>query len=104
MVVYTLFFPGFSGAGAKTQHCKSVQIPHLGSLPSLVIGKRGLLEKGSFQESPCLEILEHSEILEILRGSHSVESKGESDHLPEILEKLEILEILEIPPVKRPLS
>ena len=62
-------------------------------------GKRGLLEKGSFQKSPnFLEILENLEILEKLQ---TVENKGDSDHFLEILENLEILEI---PLVKRPLS
>ena len=55
-------------------------------------GKRGLLEKGSFQRSP------------FSRDAQTLENTGESDHFLEILENLEILEILEIPPVKRPLS
>ena len=65
-------------------------------------GKRGLLEKGSFQKSPILEILENLEILEILENPRTVENKGESDHFLEIQENLEILEILENPPVKDP--
>ena len=64
-----------------------------------VFWKRGLFRKVHF-----LEILENSEILEILEDPQTVENKGESDHFLEILENLEILEILEIPPVKRPLS
>ena len=62
--------------------------------PFFWFGKRGLLEKGSFQKSPFLEILE------ILENPQSVENKGESDHFLEALENLEILEILEISPVK----
>ena len=72
---------------------------------SLGFGKRGLLEKGSFQKSPnFLEILENLEILEFLENPQTVEKKGDADHFLEILENLEILEILEISPVKRPLS
>ena len=70
----------------------------------LGIGKRGLLEKGSFQKSPFSRDLENLEILEILENPQNVENKGESDRFLDILENLEILEILEIPPVKRPLS
>ena len=44
------------------------------------IGKRGLLEKGSFQENPFLEILETLEILELLENAQTVGIKGESDH------------------------
>ena len=50
-------------------------------------GKRGLLEKGSFQESP-------------FENPQTLKNKGESDHFLEILENLETLEILEISPVK----
>ena len=39
-------------------------------------GKRGLLEKGSFQKSPFLEMLENLEILEFLENSQTVEKKG----------------------------
>ena len=60
--------------------------------------KRGLFRKVHF-----LEILENSEILEILENPQTAENKGDSDHFLEILENLEMLEILEIPPVKRPL-
>ena len=68
-------------------------------------GKRGLLEKGSFQKSPfSRDSREFREILEILENPQTVENKGESDLFLEILENIEILEILEIPPVKRPLS
>ena len=66
--------------------------------------KGGLLEKGSFQRSPFLDILENLEILEFLENRQTVEKKGENDHFLEILENLEILEIVEIPPMKRPLS
>ena len=62
-------------------------------------GKRGLLEKGSFQKSPFSRVLENLEILESLQIA---ENKGESDYLLQKLENLEILEILEIPPTKRP--
>ena len=68
------------------------------------VRKNGLLEKGSFQKSNFLEILENLEILEILENPQTVENKEECDHFLEILEKLEILEIREIPPAKRPLS
>ena len=57
-------------------------------------GKRGLLEKGSFQKSPFLEILENLEILEILENPHTLENKGKSGENLEIPENLEILEIL----------
>ena len=67
-------------------------------------GKKGLLEKGSFQKSPFSRDLENPEILEILENPQTVENLGEADHFPEILETLEILEILEISAVKRPLS
>ena len=62
------------------------------------------MEKGSFQKSPFLEILENLEILEFLENSLTVEKKGDSDHFLEILQILENLEILEISPAKRPLS
>ena len=65
-------------------------------------GKRGLWKKGSFQQSPFLEILEKKEILEIFESPRTLKNKGESDHFQEILENLEILEFLEIPSVKRP--
>ena len=67
-------------------------------------GKRGLLEKGSFQKSPFSRDSRELEIFEILENPQTVENKGESDHFLEILENSEILEILEIPPAKRPLS
>ena len=63
-------------------------------------GKRGLLEKGSFQKSPFSR--DSRECRASCREPQTVENKGESDI--EILENLEILEILEISPVKRPLS
>ena len=44
--------------------------------------KRGLLERGSYQKSPFLKILENSEILE---NPQTVENKGGSDHFLEIL-------------------
>ena len=69
------------------------------------VGKRCLLEKGSFQKSPFLELLENLEIPEILENPQTVENQGEADHFLEILghlEILEILEILEMPLVKRP--
>ena len=59
------------------------------------------MEKGSFQKSPFLEILEKEEILE---NPQTVERKGESDHFLCTLEILENPEVLEISPVKRPLS
>ena len=61
-----------------------------------VFWKRGLFRKVHF-----LEILE---ILVFLEKSPTVEKKGDSDHVLEILENLEILETLEISLVKRPLS
>ena len=73
-------------------------------VPFIGFGKRGLLEKGSFQKVHLLEIPENLEILEILENPQTVERKGECDHVLEILENLEILDILEIPAVKRPLS
>ena len=45
----------------------------------LGFGKRGVLEKGSFQKSPCLEILESFEILAILENPQTLENTGESD-------------------------
>ena len=67
-------------------------------------GKGVFWKRGLFRKVHFLEILENSEILEILENPQTVENEGESDHFLEILENLEILEILEIPPVKRPLS
>ena len=71
------------------------------STANIGFGKRGLLEKGCFQKSHFLEILEKLEMLEILENFQTVENKGESNYFLEIFENLEILEI---PPVKRPLS
>ena len=77
-------------------------------MKNIGFGKRGLLEKGSFQRSPFSR--DSSEFRESrdFREPQTLENKGESDHFLEILENLEILdsnlEILEIPPVKRPLS
>ena len=62
--------------------------------------KRGLWRKGLFRKIHFLDIPEISELLEILENQ-TVENKGVSDHVLEILENLEIFEI---PPVKRPLS
>ena len=68
-------------------------------------GKRGLLEKGSFQKSPfSRDSREFRDSRDFREPPESVENKGESNHFLEILENLEILEILEISPVKRPLS
>ena len=53
--------------------------------------KKGLLEKESFQKSPF-----SIEILEMLENPQTLENKGESDYLPEILEIPENFEILEI--------
>ena len=87
--------------------------PNPGMRASLVKSgseKDFLLQTGSFQKSPFLEILENVEIQEILENRQTVENKGESNHFLEILEDLEILEILkdleilELPPAKRPLS
>ena len=79
------------------------------------LGKRGLLEKGSFGKGVfwkrgLFRKVHFPEMLEKFRGSRdfrepeTVENKGESGHFLEILETFEILEILEIPAVKRPLS
>ena len=64
-------------------------------------GKRGLLEKGSFQKNPFSR---DSREFRDSREPQTVENKGEADYFLEILENPEILEIPEIPPVKRPLS
>ena len=64
-------------------------------------GKVFFLEKGSFQKSLDRDSRE-LEILEIWENPQTVENKGEFDRFLEILENSEILEILEIPPVKRP--
>ena len=68
-------------------------------------GKRGLLEKGSFQKSPFSRDSRES------RASRDPRAPPDSGKQRRILpfprdsrENLEILEILEIPPVKRPLS
>ena len=71
---------------------------------TLRFGKRGLLEKGSFQKGPFSRDSREFRDSRDSRDPQTVENKGESDHFLEILENLEILEILEIPPVKRPLS
>ena len=57
-----------------------------------------LQEKGSFQKSPCLDILEK---LEILENPQTVENRGESDYFPEFFENILDLEILEVPSVKK---
>ena len=68
-------------------------------------GKRGLLEKGSFQKSPfSRDSREFRDSRDSREPPDCGKYKGESDHFLELLENLEILEILEIPPVKRPLS
>ena len=64
-------------------------------------GKRGLLEKGSFQKSPLSRDSREFRDSRVLENPQTVEKKGDSDHFVEILENLEILEI---PPAKRPLS
>ena len=66
------------------------------------VWKRCLLEKGSFQKSPfsrdSRDSREFRDSREPPPVPGTVESKGESDHLLEILDNLEILENLEIPP------
>ena len=52
------------------------------------IGKRGLLEKGSFENVHSLERLENLENIQILEILQSVEDEEESDHLLGILENL----------------
>ena len=71
---------------------------------SLGFGKRGLLEKGSFQKSPFSRDSREFRDSGDSREPPDCGKQGEFDHFLEILENLEILEILEIPPVKRPLS
>ena len=71
---------------------------------SFGFGKRGLLEKGSFQKSPFSR---ESREFRDSRDSREPPDCGKQRRIRpflEILENLEILEILEIPPVKRPLS
>ena len=81
-----------------TQHPTTCQKPPETDRSVGSFGKRGLLEKGSFQKTiNFLEILENLEIVEILENPQTLENKGESDHFLEILEILENLEILEIP-------
>ena len=63
--------------------------------PFFRFGKRGLLEKGSFQKSPFSRDSRDFRYLEILENPQTVENKGESEHFLEILENLEIFEILE---------
>ena len=97
------FFRGERGLRAKVTTLTSLKSPQ----DLIGFGKRGLLEKASFQSDRkvhFLEIPENLEIIEILENPQAVANKVESDHFLEILENLEILEILEIPPVKRPLS
>ena len=65
---------------------------------SFGIGKRGLLEKGPFQENPLSR--DSREFREIRESPQTVKTKGESDHF---LENLKILEMQEIRAVKRPL-
>ena len=57
------------------------------------VRKRGLLERGSFQKCPFLEILENVEILEILENPQTVKNTGGADHFLEILENLEIFPV-----------
>ena len=78
----------------------------VGSAVGYDLGKKtsseeGVFCKGVFQIVHFLEILED---LEILENPQTMDNKEESDHVLEILENSEIFEILEIPPVKRPLS
>ena len=73
-----------------------------GGGPCVGFGKRGPLEKGSFQKSPFSRDSREFRDSRVSREiSQTVENKGEPDHF---LENLEILEILEIPPAQRPLS
>ena len=92
----------FLGVFCPTLHAKSLK--PIFQQCEFGFGKRGLLEKGSFQKVHFLEILENLEILEFLETSQTVEKKEHSDHFLEILENIEILEILEISSAKRPLS
>ena len=69
-----------------------MSLEHASRHTHIGFGKRGLLEKGSFQNSPSS------------RDSREFRDSREPPDNLEILEILEILEVLEIPPVKRPLS
>ena len=85
-------------------HKTTTIVGNRGQLCTFGFGKRGLLEKKSFQKSQfSRDSRENVEILEIVENPQTVENKGESSHFFEILENLEILEVLEIPRVKRPL-
>ena len=68
------------------------------------VGERGLLEKGSFQKNPSSRDFREFRDSRDSKESQTVENERKSDHFLEILDNSEILEILEIPPVKRPLS
>ena len=67
-------------------------------------GKRGLLEKGSFQKSPFSRDSREFRDSRDFGEPPDCGNKGKSDHFLETLENLEILEILEIRPAKRPIS
>ena len=88
----------------KGRFRKRVVLANVPSFRFFGFGKRGLLEKGSFQRSPFSRDSREFRDSRDFREPQTLENKGESDHFLEILENLEILEILEIPPVKRPLS
>ena len=62
------------------------------------IGKRGLLEKGSFQKNPF------SRDPREFRDSREPQECGKQKGIRPFSRELEILEILEIPPLERPLS
>ena len=83
--------------GITRNPCKNSR--RVSGLKILGFGKRGLLEKGSFQASRFSRDSRACGDLEFLENPQTVENKGESDHFLEILQSLEILEI---PPVKRP--
>ena len=64
-------------------------------------GRRGPLEKESFQKSLFSREFRDSRVS---REPPNCGKKWDSDHFLEILENMEILKILEIAPAKRPLS
>ena len=87
--VYVVFW-GHSFGGEKPHKLKSPRNPGtvLWKFALCVfsgLGKRGLLKKTAFRKVHLIDILENLEILEMLENPETVENKGESDHLLEII-------------------
>ena len=81
-------FPFVSSACSRClQSVARILIWKFSAVLRVGFGERGLLEKGSFEKSPFLEIRANLEILEILETPTPDCGKGESDHFLETLDR-----------------